>query len=422
MKNILLVNPWIYDFAAHDFGNKPVGILRIGEYLRRGGYDVSFIDCLGSAPQYTDEFGFSKIRKEKAQKPAAILKSYRPFFRYGIPVSSFMEQLSIIKKPDHIFVTSGMTYWYPGVFLAISLLKKHFPDVKITLGGIYATLCYGHARKYSGADAVWKGDYLPNDHFLESSFYPAYDLLRNKQILPIQLTSGCPHNCSYCASKTLKPKVFLKDPVDLFEEIMFFRKIYGARSFVFYDDALLFDSEYGIKRFLRLIAASGHDFTFHTPNGLHARFIDDELAHLFKAANFRDLRISLETSDYEMQMMTGGKVTLNDLKLALRNLREAGYSKNDLGIYILIGAPWLPIDKSMDDVMLVNSMGAKAVLASYSPIPKTRDYALLLKKGILKKDTDPLWHNKTIFSELLSPSYGKKIQEIRRITAKLNHS
>ncbi|MBU1887730.1 MAG: radical SAM protein, partial [Candidatus Omnitrophica bacterium] len=184
--------------------------------------------------------------------------------------------------------------------------------------------------------------------------------------------------------------------------------------------ALIYRSAEGIKKFLRMVLASGKEFTFHTPNGLHAKYIDEELAELFKKSNFRNIRLSLETSDEDLQDFTGGKVTNNDLKIALRNLKEAGFNKQDLGVYILIGAMWLDIEKTLKDILFVNSLGAKAMLASYSPIPGTRDYRMLIKSRILNNGTDPLWHNKTIFPELLEPEYSKDIQKIRRMTANLN--
>lgn len=39
---VLLINPWITDFAAYDFWLKPLGILYICGILKYYGYDVSF--------------------------------------------------------------------------------------------------------------------------------------------------------------------------------------------------------------------------------------------------------------------------------------------------------------------------------------------------------------------------------------------
>src|SRR3989338_4750383 len=420
MKKILLVNPWIYDFSVYDFGIKPVGLLRIGEFLRRKGSMVDLVDCLAGCSTHKDEYGFSKIRKEKVEKPETLKSIERPYFRYGIDISEFLEKISAFSDIDEIYVASGMTYWYPGAHLAIRLLKERFNKTPVTLGGIYATICHKHARLTSNADVVWKGNYLDKEYFWQSGFYPAYDLLPDKEILPIQLTVGCPFRCTYCASRIFNPRFGMKDPVNLFEEVMYYNRTFGTKSFVFYDDALTYLDSDGIKRFLRLIIASGLQFAFHTPNGLHARFIDEELAELFKKTNFKDLRISLETSDESVQQFTGGKVNNNDLKLALRNLKEAGFAKKDLGVYILMGASYIDMEKTMDDILFINSLGAKAILVSYSPIPGTVDYKILVKNKIIKENIDPLWHNKTIFSELLMPSYVQKAREMRRFTSNLN--
>lgn len=420
MKKILLINPWIYDFAVYNFGIKPVGLLRIAEYLRCKGNKVYFIDCLEGCERSRDEYGFSKIKKQKVATPDILQKIKRPYFRYGISINEFIAKLKEIEEVDEIYVTSGMTYWYPGVQLAIELAKEYFKDAPILLGGIYATICYKHASYTSGADIICKGAYLDSELFFEKGFYPAYDLLQDKTMLPVQLTRGCPFKCSYCASRLLSPYFEMRNPVDLFEEVMFYNKTFGTRNFLFYDDALTYKSIDGIKQFLRMIIAVKPEFTFHTPNGLHAKFIDEELADLLKKANFKDIRISLETTDKDLQEFTGAKVTNDDLKRALRNLKEAGFSKNDLGVYLLIGAAWLDIEKTKMDVVYINSLGAKAILASYSPIPGTKDYKILTANKIIKRDMDPLWHNKAVFPELLVPSYLEKIQEMRRFTAALN--
>jgi len=422
MKNILLVNPWIYDFSAYDFGIKPVGLLRIGQLLRGKGAKVSLVDCLEGCSRRKDEFGFSKIRKEKIEKPEILKDIERPYFRYGVSIQEFSERISAFSDIDEIYVTSGMTYWYPGVHLAIRLLRERFDKTPILLGGIYATICHKHACSTSNADIIWKGSYVDKEYFCKSGFYPAYDLLLDKEILPIQLTAGCPFRCTYCASRMFNRKFEMKDPVSLFEEVMYYNREFGTKAFVFYDDALTYKNSEGIKRFLRLVIASGMQFTFHTPNGLHARFIDEELAELFKKANFKDLRVSLETSNEGIQQFTGGKVNNNDLKLALRNLKEAGFAKKDIGVYILMGASYIDMENTMDDIIFINSLGAKAILASYSPIPGTLDYKILVKNKIIGQNIDPLWHNKTIFSELLMPAYIRKAREIRRFTSNLNKS
>ena len=44
---VLLVNPWIYDFAAFNLWCEPLGLLSIGAVLQQAGCRVDLLDCLG---------------------------------------------------------------------------------------------------------------------------------------------------------------------------------------------------------------------------------------------------------------------------------------------------------------------------------------------------------------------------------------
>ena len=50
MKKLLLINPWIYDFAAFDLWSKPLGLLYIASFLRRQNFEIAYIDCLNKYP------------------------------------------------------------------------------------------------------------------------------------------------------------------------------------------------------------------------------------------------------------------------------------------------------------------------------------------------------------------------------------
>jgi len=155
--HILLINPWITDFAAYNFWIKPLGLLCIAGLLRRNGFRITLIDCLDHLAK-TKRYGDGKFLKTKIEKPLPLKSIPRNFSRYGIPGEILLKRFSMLEeKPDLIGIASGMTYWYPGVFKAIEIAKKVFSNVPIILGGIYATLCSEHARKHSGADVVLNG-------------------------------------------------------------------------------------------------------------------------------------------------------------------------------------------------------------------------------------------------------------------------
>lgn len=50
MKKVLIINPWIYDFAAYDYWLKPLGLLYLASYLRKNNVEVMFLDCLDPYP------------------------------------------------------------------------------------------------------------------------------------------------------------------------------------------------------------------------------------------------------------------------------------------------------------------------------------------------------------------------------------
>ncbi|MBW2657576.1 MAG: cobalamin-dependent protein [Deltaproteobacteria bacterium] len=161
--HILLVNPWIHDFAAYDFWAKPLGLLQLAGILQRHGIPVAYIDCLdrfhpcSTASDQPLRHGRGPYRKTPIPKPAGLEDVERTYSRYGIKKSWFRESLDKTEKPDLILVTSLMTYWYPGVQETIQAIKFRYPDVPVVLGGVYASLCYEHAKQHSGADRVVAG-------------------------------------------------------------------------------------------------------------------------------------------------------------------------------------------------------------------------------------------------------------------------
>ena len=91
--------------------------------------------------------------------PEPLKGTKRKYGRFGITVEEMNLQLSHLQPPDAILVTSGMTYWYPGVQETIRHLRAAFPETTILLGGIYATLMPQHAKLHSGADHVFSGEF-----------------------------------------------------------------------------------------------------------------------------------------------------------------------------------------------------------------------------------------------------------------------
>ncbi len=427
---ILLINPWIYDFAAVNLWSMPLGLFEVAKFLSRYDTSLQVIDCMDSYK--IKEFGKGRYRKEFVQKAECLKSVPRRFGRYGIPIDDFYRRLSETDYPDLIFITSIMSYWYPGVQKVIEIIRKFHMNTPVILGGIYATLWYEHALNNSGADIIYKG-HINEDIFtifenlgLRPERLTAfekeiiYNDLFNYPFAPILTSKGCPFNCSYCASRILN-KEFIQLPLNKITDNIINCALKGIQDFAFYDDALLFKSDSHIKPLLREIIDRKLNIRFHCPNGLHARFIDDEMAYLMKKAGFMTLRLSLETVNIERQKITGGKVSIDDLKNAVSYLKKYGFTKKQVGVYLMYGLPEQKLSEVKEGIDFIKSLGVKINLTEFSPIPGTQCWDELIEKGIINQDIDPLLTNNTVFSYLFSGYDPEDIERIKLDVKEYNY-
>jgi radical SAM superfamily enzyme YgiQ (UPF0313 family) len=414
--SLLLINPWIYDFAAYDFFARPLGLLYLAGWLRALGYVVHFLDCLGAPHARSGPFGTGRYPKEIIPPPPALAGITRRYGRYGISEAAFRERLARVPTPAAILVTSLMTYWYPGVAAAIRLARERFPGVPVILGGIYATLCPEHAQKHSGAHRVVAGPgeaailgileevtgYAPpgpicsDREDLDSRPYPALDLLEQPSFIPILTSRGCPLDCTYCASRQLQPAYRRRRPLAAAAELIYWQDRWGLADAAFYDDALLLGASEHLLVLLEELARRGRTFRFHTPNGLHARLITREVAGWLKRANFTTLRLGVETTALG-EARLDAKLQAGELEAALARLKEAGFAPAEIGVYLLMGLPDQEEAEVAASVLRVKDLGATPILAQYSPIPGTALWPQALATSRFDLAADPLFHNNSLF-------------------------
>jgi len=154
---------------------------------------------------------------------------------------------------------------------------------------------------------------------------------------------------------------------------------------------------------------------FHTPNGLHLREIDFEIASLFKKANFQSLFLSQESIDENVLTKANSKVSEGDLEKALIYLKKTGYRRREINVYLMVGLPSQDIAGMRESILHVQSLGAIPRLAYFSPVPGTKEWKELVEKGYLAQDADPLLHNKLAFIYLsaeISPQELRSLKEL----------
>lgn len=436
---ILLVNPWIHDFAAYDLWAMPLGILVLATRLRRLGWEPRFVNCLdpdhpGMQPVKIRPFAQGRFHRTPIDKPAPLASIPRTYCRYGVDPDLVREELESLPAPAVILVTGIMTYWYPGVRATISVLREAFPGTPLVLGGIYASLLTDHARTL-GADQVIAGpaeQTLPEELYritgissdggsLGLEFSPALDLLRTVRFLPLLTSRGCPFRCAYCASVSISPAFVMREPDDVVDEIRAAVQRYGISDIALYDDAFLLNAENHALPILEAVIEKVPGLRWHCPNGLHASAITLRVASAMKRAGFQTIRIGLESSLDEFHSRTGGKTDIKSFLSAVTNLKDAGFSAGQIGVYLLVGLPGQTRETIEADVHRVLTAGAYPKLAEYSPIPGTQMWPVAVKASRYPIDKEPLFQNCTLLPAAAPDVDGSFLQLTRkRISAVLS--
>ena len=408
---VLLVRPWIHDFSTYDLWIQPLGLLYLGGVLIQNGFDVEYVDCLAKHVERKPD-GRGKFFKQIIPTPEPLRGINRHYGRFGITPDEFEAHLQQIEKIDAILVTSGMTYWYPGVQETIQYLRTAFPSTRIFLGGIYATLMPEHAKAHSGADCVISGEsenlivpLLTNENCKtvysgpDDYPFPAWELTMETSYRILYTSRGCPYRCTFCASDILNDQKFRQRKIDnVLEEIHEYYFEDEIRNFVFYDDALLIQHRKHLQPLLERVVESNIKAQFHTPNGLNAREVDKSLAEWMYQAGFKTIRLSLESVNPEIQKVQGNRKVTNDLfERAVRNLYRAGYQPGDLECYLIQGLPGQTANDVRDSLKFVRNLGVVARLATYSPIPGTPEAELSRSRIGDEFLAEPLLQNHSVF-------------------------
>ncbi len=417
--SILLINPWITDFAAYNLWSEPLGLFYIAAFLRQAGATIDYINCLKSIyiknPRIKEN-GCSKYLRRKTEKPGCLHFVPRNYAHYGIGEDEFIERLKSAPPPDVVLITSFMTYWYPGVIKTIKLVKEHLgKKVSVILGGIYTRLCKDHAKKHSGADILFtesnpqklfpiierltgkRFKSLPCFFNFSDYPFPLHELHQGMNFFTILTRRGCPYSCSYCASGILNDDFTQRSSGSIIQEILLYTDVLQTKNIAFYDDALLVNSKNHIVPLLEEVQKKCPGLTFYLPNGIHAELITGRVAKLLFHTGFRTIRIGFETANKQMQLKTGRKITNRDYIRAVQYLRETGFSRKSIGTYIMAGLPGQKVKDVEESIDFVYKAGGSPHLSYFSPIPGTKIWPEAVKQSPFPIEKEPLLQNNSVF-------------------------
>ena len=98
----------------------------------------------------------------------------------------------------------------------------------------------------------------------------------------------------------------------------------------------------------------------------------------------------------------------------MENLRDVGFDRHQIGVYLLVGLPGQTAAQLEEDVERVLAAGALPKLAEYSPIPGTRMWLEALEGARYPVDSEPLFQNCTLLPAAGPGVDAAFLQNLRR--------
>ena len=414
----------------------------MGKWLEDSGYNVHYINALdygdteiaaGTRAVRTprrNANGTGKFIRGVVPLPAALSGLKKRYARYGISKKDLENRIRR-HRPDIVLVSTGMTYWYPGVQEAVEFVREAWPYVPVVAGGIYASLLPDHCREKCGVNAVVTGDdFTEFQSLADSSGLPSlcigteyktlYDPTIWRDAAVLRLNRGCPFRCDYCASGVLCDRFHIGNAARLFAQLKSYHQACGTRNFAFYDDALLSNKERAFLPFLEMVVESGLKIKLYLPNAVHMRNIDSKTADLMKKAGFREVRMGFESASESFHSNYGDKLSVNDLENAVDALRTAGFASKSIIVYVMAGLPGQQVEEIEHTVRFAASFGISVSVAEFSPVPGTSLWPECIKRSEFPLAEEPLFHNSSLFplrNEIFSV---EKMQEIKSRVTEIN--
>lgn len=429
---ILIINPLVSDFKLYDEWMHPVGLYFLYDYLQRSGHSVHMFNFLDPGFHVQEKkYGTGSFDYVEIPKPDLYLSIKRKYKLYGRSAQSFQTFLATIPEPDIVCIGGTMTYWAPGIIETYTIVQQYLPNATILCGGIAAQLIPDYLKSkmpecktignLQGLQAVNIPGVTSAHPDVDFSTLSMAEALNTYNILPhapVLLSLGCPMRCSYCASSILQPQHQVRDVNIVIKEILSMINR-GVRDFAFYDDALLFQKESMLLPFLSKINDLNIKLRFHTPNGLHVRYIDKLTLEKMMQAGFETLRFGYESGLSQHQSAVSGKVDRSQLENKISVALESGFTGKQIGVYVMGGLPRQTPNDLCEEMNFIHSLGVSVKPVFISPVPGTelfRQYAIQFP-AIL---SDPLWHNDTFFITNLESWDDSGIEMIRQKARALN--
>lgn len=341
-------------------------------------------------------------------------------------------------QPDIVGITIPMDQFSASGHLAAKLIKSISPDIKVILGGVYATVNPEIAVEDKHVDYViiGEGEYVICDliHFfmgkgslpsrgicykigdnivntgraelikdLDAIPLPAYHLIDfeaysnsaprksvdSPSLLPyarIITSRGCPHQCVFCQVETIAGRKFRpRSPENVIKEIAWLKERYNICSIIFDDDNLFADQKRAKAIFKGMIE---QNLSMPWKSIATAVFrLDEELIELMRLSGCQYICIAIESgSERVLKNIIKKPVKYEHAKKMVDVAQKHGIF---VSANFIIGFPTETWDEIRQTIKFAEDLNANYVkIFNAIPLRHTRLWDLCIKENAFKKGFD----------------------------------
>ena len=350
IEKVLLVEP---DFPIPNKSRNhsnflPIGLLKIASYLREKSIDVKL------------------IRFEETKNKD-----------YNQTSLDFKMNNTNNKSPDLIFVTSIFTYWSKHVIRAVLHYKNKYPNAKIIVGGIYASLMPDHCLTNTQCDEIICGP-IPE----VEKCPPAYDLVDvDYQI--IHTSRGCIRKCGFCGTYIIEPiwdcKTSIKEEIEENQKRQSEHNKKPLKKIIFYDNNLLANEHIeNILKELKDLKTKRKISYVESQSGFDGRILRKKpcLAKMLKDAGFKNPKIAW---DYGIKQAP-------KIKEQIDLLVDAGFTYKEISVFMIYNYE-ITYEEMEEKRVKCAEWGVQITDCRYRPLDATYDnYSSFKTKGQTSKD------------------------------------
>ncbi|UCD89688.1 MAG: B12-binding domain-containing radical SAM protein, partial [Desulfobacterales bacterium] len=123
------------------------------------------------------------------------------------------------------------------------------------------------------------------------------------------------------------------------------------------------------------------------------------------------------TAVFEQRLGLDEKLTDREFRRAVSCLTDAGFNRDMMGAYLLIGLPGQKQESIVDSIKTVKKNGITPVLSYYSPIPHTAIWPQAVDSSRYDLESDPIFTNNAIFPCQKEAFSWEKISHLKNLAA-----